>query len=1101
MAEEKDNTIYINPDDPVYISFTGADKEYVIRFIQLLDERHIYHLDSLTKEEMESVVDEKRRTEISKFEEEIGDGKYVVIFYSPEYFESYHCMNEYAWIRKKEKESKFYYTVRCKKFDFDNIKQRLKHFWSGERGDLEDLDYQTTTKVNRAAIDNMYYCEKNTNYSVYFLGQYFRDNAYYGVDKLENLADKIRTDLGMIHKNNSDNIVSRVSHPSSAIPVYALKRQFYIDPMRFSYEDKFPQRSDNQKTIYYGRESEVNKLHDLFDKVNMVSLVAIGGIGKTFFAHRYKEDEVSLKKYGRNIHHIYLNYDLMSDFVECMDSFINNYEFSVALSQIEKMSDKVKGIIDVLKQTVAAKTLFVIDINITDKEQFEKNYCKVNFLDKLSLLAKDGKWNILLLSRLGFKVDDLEVMGLSGFEGEQATAVKMFRDISGVQEDVCTNQRLIEILGSRGFYFHPLLISVLASFCRRERIKNFDRVQKLMDEVKKEGLPGDMSATDKSIEKYLDRLIDFKSYEEAYGGDFEILLRHFILWEYNNVPYEVIEFLLDGYPIDALRKSLDVLVNDMILTKSDKEYRVNGMTIKEQCDMIYNNNNKPDEWNYVAEKKAEFREKLIQRGYPVSEYVGYRMHGFIGDALRKKAESSSYDYSKYINTIKGVLSSPKSTNILRSVYHNIYESLCNYNHILKAPESFWLLMAAHWAYYPSETISNAVKDMSKNLIETIDVDYRGCYADIDNLLKSMHDFANVMFYYSNSIEDDEHFHCKKFAEKVIKIRTDLLDILSGDDLLDNRKKLAVEKCFLGCVCADNGENKEAKVYYQAAVDELKSYSGNDDATKALLLQLSFYMGEVSLSLKAELNTEPFNYSAEPVMVDVIGGTFDMGCDDEFDERPIHEVTIDTFKIGKYPVTQLQWDMVMGDDIPSYTRVDYHRGLGPDYPMYNVSWDDVDKFCRRMRDKDCHYSLPTEAEWEYAARGGINKDESRYSGSNEIDDVAWYIDNSCATTHRVGEKNHPNSLGIHDMSGNVWEWCQDWYNPNFYQECKDNNQPNPLCNKPINVKILNNSPARVLRGGSWGHGAQYCRVFSLEVGNSFYRSSNIGFRLALSFVKH
>ena len=218
------------------------------------------------------------------------------------------------------------------------------------------------------------------------------------------------------------------------------------------------------------------------------------------------------------------------------------------------------------------------------------------------------------------------------------------------------------------------------------------------------------------------------------------------------------------------------------------------------------------------------------------------------------------------------------------------------------------------------------------------------------------------------------------------------------------------------------------------------------------------------------------------MIFVKGGTFTMGAtaeqgSDAFDfEKPTHSVTVSDFYIGKYEVTQAQWRAVMGSN-PSCFK-------GDNLPVEEVSWDDVQEFIKKLNAKTGkRFRLPTEAEWEYAARGGNQSKGYKFSGSNSISDVAWYDDNSRRKTHPVGQKR-PNELGIYDMSGNVFEWCQDWYGS--YSSSSQTNPTGP-----------SGGSSRVLRGGSWCISARYCRV---SYRNSSYpdsRYSSIGFRLALS----
>ena len=210
---------------------------------------------------------------------------------------------------------------------------------------------------------------------------------------------------------------------------------------------------------------------------------------------------------------------------------------------------------------------------------------------------------------------------------------------------------------------------------------------------------------------------------------------------------------------------------------------------------------------------------------------------------------------------------------------------------------------------------------------------------------------------------------------------------------------------------------------------------------------------------------------------VKGGTFQMGSNDGADiEKPVHSVTVSDFYIGKYEVTQKEWKDIMGSN-PS-------KWKGDNYPVERVSWNDVQKFIKKLNTKTgLNYRLPTEAEWEFAARGGNKSNGYKYSGSNSIGDVAWYDSNSNSKTHSVGGKQ-PNELGIYDMSGNVWEWCND-------------RKENYSSSSQTNPKGASSGSDRVLRGGSWGSLARLCRVayrYSHYPGDSY---SIIGFRLLRS----
>ena len=232
----------------------------------------------------------------------------------------------------------------------------------------------------------------------------------------------------------------------------------------------------------------------------------------------------------------------------------------------------------------------------------------------------------------------------------------------------------------------------------------------------------------------------------------------------------------------------------------------------------------------------------------------------------------------------------------------------------------------------------------------------------------------------------------------------------------------------------------------------------------------------TVSLSAELNKLINN------MVYVSSGTFTMGAtseqgsDAESDEKPTHSVTLSSYYICKYEVTQALWRAVMGSN-PSYFK-------GDNLPVERVSWNDCQTFINRLNSyTGRNFRLPTEAEWEFAARGGNYSRHYKYSGSNYIGDVAWYGDNSDSRTHPVGTKQ-PNELGLYDMSGNVYEWCSDWYGS--YSSYSQSNPTGP-----------NGGSNRVLRGGSWYYCARYCRSSyrgNRTPGHSYF---HLGLRLVLS----
>jgi formylglycine-generating enzyme required for sulfatase activity len=242
----------------------------------------------------------------------------------------------------------------------------------------------------------------------------------------------------------------------------------------------------------------------------------------------------------------------------------------------------------------------------------------------------------------------------------------------------------------------------------------------------------------------------------------------------------------------------------------------------------------------------------------------------------------------------------------------------------------------------------------------------------------------------------------------------------------------------------------------------------------------------------------------PNFVRVEGGSFQMGGTMYDDEKPIHTVTVKSFSISKYQVTQKEWYELMGTTVRQQRDMADKSwsiyGEGDNYPIYYVNWNEAVEYCNKRSLKEgltpayrgsagnisCDwnangYRLPTEAEWEFAAKGGIKEYmTTEYAGSNSAGAVAWYADNSGRSTHPVGTKA-PNSLGLYDMSGNVWEWCWDWYG----------GYTSGIQTDPRGAA---SGASRVMRGGSWSYSAGYVRSAYRSYVTPSFRNCYIGFRL-------
>jgi len=288
-----------------------------------------------------------------------------------------------------------------------------------------------------------------------------------------------------------------------------------------------------------------------------------------------------------------------------------------------------------------------------------------------------------------------------------------------------------------------------------------------------------------------------------------------------------------------------------------------------------------------------------------------------------------------------------------------------------------------------------------------------------------------------------------------------------------------------------------------ATDEGNNPSNYTSTIAGLTANTTYYVRAYATNSKGTGYGNELEFVAENIFpgekVAVAGGTFSMGSTTgNADEEPIHSVTLSNFSISKYEITNAQYTTFMNDIVAnlngSFNGVRYldmgdvdiqisHTGgqfvadAGKENsPVIFVSWFGAKAYAE-------HYGgrLPTEAEWEFAAKGGNNSSGYTYSGSNTIDDVAWYITNSGAATHTVGTKS-ANELDLYDMSGNVWEWTNDWYDSNYYSSSPSSNPQGPTTGS-----------FRVFRGGSWNNNANFCRVAIRNGSNSIITFNTLGFR--------
>jgi formylglycine-generating enzyme required for sulfatase activity len=340
---------------------------------------------------------------------------------------------------------------------------------------------------------------------------------------------------------------------------------------------------------------------------------------------------------------------------------------------------------------------------------------------------------------------------------------------------------------------------------------------------------------------------------------------------------------------------------------------------------------------------------------------------------------------------------------------------------------------------------------------------------------------------------------KKFIEEILVLNPNLV---KNKNLVYQGDKLVINKTTK--INLDKSDSSFSLGLIEGTSDVFKT-SENGEPT-----------GDVQKVKEGELLTlKGGNFSVQNLdsllktpkdMVVVRGGSFQMGGNGESDEKPIHEVNISSFYIGKYEVTQAEYKSIMGVNSSNF--------IGDELPVENVSWWDAIKYCNKkslseklpvaynentgeLLDIDGNvtkditevigYRLPTEAEWEYASKGANKSGNYTYSGSNSIQDVAWYgYEESDKTTHKVGAKN-PNEIGVFDMSGNVSEWVYDSYVSDAYKNNTNNTNPYFTLTKPDSY--------RVFRGGSWDYIDMYHRVFTRSGYIPEHKAENIGFRIA------
>lgn len=353
-------------------------------------------------------------------------------------------------------------------------------------------------------------------------------------------------------------------------------------------------------------------------------------------------------------------------------------------------------------------------------------------------------------------------------------------------------------------------------------------------------------------------------------------------------------------------------------------------------------------------------------------------------------------------------------------------------------------------------VGNAQKIQKPHFSNFIDFQQIRCVYD-DTLIELV---ENVPYHYDGTIKGISSKNCK------LKFLLDFKIVKTDNEVFDVSFIRTHKLSLLG---KNIGQIETIEVPCSLSKDALLTLSIDNELIATVNLRDS-----ISVIKIGDIEFEMIHIEGGTF---VMGGTSEQGDDVYSDERPIHKVTLSDFAIGKYQVTQELWMAVMGDN-PSPCE-----SKGAKRPVVNVSWEHCQKFISKLNDlTGKFFRLPTEAEWEFAARGGNHSNGYKYAGGNKVEDVAWFDSNSNGKAHDVGLKD-PNELDIYDMSGNVREWCHDWYN-----EYTKLNMINPTGNF--------NGIYRVTRGGCCHFNFWNCRVSRRDSAPPMGCSPYIGLRLAL-----
>ncbi len=562
----------MNNIDPntVYISFTGKDKEIVERFVGMLKENNIPYRVSI-EEDIDS---------ISEFEEEIGKGMIVVIFYSPDYFKSYHCMNEYALTRTINN-GKRVFTYKCRDCNFEEIKKDLKRHWGGEKAVYGDEVYEELTAAQQAAYKNEFYIEKDTHkdkyeISIFRLANYFRNKQY---------------------KNNLETLLECVQGKITEIPESSKPHIASIDDIDFNqinFQYNRPTAINGEEKEFFGRKEFVKNMLERFNNnENCLNVVATGGMGKTSVAHIYIREYKS--EYDK-IEFLVSNDNICADCVRelrgCITSLCPDYE--LLLRRDNSTQKQAINQIDRVLSRASKKCLLVVDVNVTDENN---DYLLApDFSDQMK-----ANWHILYLSRQ--KIARTKSIQLSNFEDDLDGAKGLFNSIYANDWDDEKLDALFKLV-----YYHPLLIEHLAAYgIRGQNRKTYQQLCDVVSENRIKNATINKSYSEfstcfidkektKDVCVYLSQLFDINDYDK----NEQYIMQHFILWPYDYISIDTVNLLLKTDEINDWEGTLIGLTDKVVFSQSSKGYRMHGLLVdtlkSEKLDFDYS--------KYIANVKS-----------------------------------------------------------------------------------------------------------------------------------------------------------------------------------------------------------------------------------------------------------------------------------------------------------------------------------------------------------------------------------------------------------------------------------------------------------------------------------------------------------------